>query len=192
MSETVFTKRIKVGLYYYTKAHLQGVYGAFEVACGTTLGYGSEFVDFMTMDSTNVFRCYEIKVSKSDLKSPAKWSFYGDYNYFVVPEELAEETLAFLRNMGETRYGIIVVSEVKGKLDFYIKKKPVKQRIGIDQRIANMHNMVRSGSRYTTKFVDEARRELWKDEYWVGLLKETEEVSDEEWVEMFGHHKDYA
>ena len=64
MSETVLTKRIKVGLYYHTKAHLQGVYGAFEVACGTTLGYGSEFVDYMTMDSTNVFRCYEIKVSK--------------------------------------------------------------------------------------------------------------------------------
>ena len=153
MSETGLTKKIKAALYYHTKSHLQGVYGAFEVVCGTTLGYGKEFVDFMTMDSQNVFRCYEIKVSKSDLRSPAAWSFYGDYNYFVVPEELVTDTLAFLKEMEETRYGVISAREKNDGLLFSVVKKPVKQRVGIEQRIANMHNMVRSGSRYTTKYL---------------------------------------
>lgn len=188
MAETLLTKKIKVGLYYHTKAHLQGVYGAFEVVCGTTLGYGKEFVDFMTMDSRNEFRCYEIKVSKSDLKSPAAWSFYGDFNYFVVPEEMAEDTLAFLKDKGEIRYGVISVSERHGKMGCRLVKKPLRQHIGIDQRIANMHNMVRSGSRYTTKWVQDERQRLSIGE----PEEENDAISDEEWVAMFGHHKDFA
>ena len=34
------------------------------------------------------WRCYEIKTSKTDFYSPHKWTFVGDYNYFVVPEDL--------------------------------------------------------------------------------------------------------
>lgn len=36
------------------------------------------------------WRCYEIKTSKADFYSPHKWTFVGDYNYFVVPLELYE------------------------------------------------------------------------------------------------------
>ncbi len=160
MAETALTKGIKLALYKYTKAHLLGVYGAFEVVCGNTLGYGKEFVDFMTMDSENIFRCYEIKISKADLRSPAAWSFYGDYNYFVVPDYLEEDVIAFLRKMCEIRIGIIVMMmEKDGEMKFVLKKKAVRQRIGIDQRIANMHNMIRSGSRYTTKWVNAQEKE---------------------------------
>lgn len=37
------------------------------------------------------WRCYEIKTSKADFYSPHKWTFVGDYNYFVVPEDLYNE-----------------------------------------------------------------------------------------------------
>lgn len=37
------------------------------------------------------WRCYEIKTSKADFYSPHKWTFVGDYNYFVVPEILYDE-----------------------------------------------------------------------------------------------------
>lgn len=37
------------------------------------------------------WRCYEIKSSKADFYSPHKWTFVGDYNYFVVPEILYDE-----------------------------------------------------------------------------------------------------
>lgn len=152
MAETKLTKRIKLALYRYTKAYLQGVYGVFECAMGAnTIGYGSEFVDFLTMDSDSEFRCYEIKVSKEDLYSNANLSFYGDYNYLVVPEDLYEDALLFVKE----RYGI------KGKVGIlvygndgviYSRLRCFKQKLRIEQRVANMYNMVRSGSRYTTKW----------------------------------------
>lgn len=37
------------------------------------------------------WRCYEIKTSKIDFYSKHKWTFVGDYNYFVVPEDLYNE-----------------------------------------------------------------------------------------------------
>lgn len=188
MLESELTKRLKISLYYHTQAHKLGVYGAFEVACGGTLGYGKEFVDYMTMDSENIFRCYEVKVSKSDLHSPAAWSFYGDYNYFVVPEALSDDVAAFLKSMGEQRIGVLVAREVFGRLIFSVMRKPRKMRLGIEQRIANMHNMVRSGSRYTTKWVKQHTLVVVKDDF----LDPDYPVSDEEFVAMFGHHKDFA
>lgn len=37
------------------------------------------------------WRCYELKVTKSDFHSKAKLSFIGNYNYFVLPLELYQE-----------------------------------------------------------------------------------------------------
>lgn len=42
----------------------------------------------MTMDSKGVIKCYELKVMLQDLKSNAKKSWYGHYNYLVVSREL--------------------------------------------------------------------------------------------------------
>lgn len=157
MSETALTKKIKLALYHHTKAHLLGVYGAFEVVMGqNTIGYGNEYVDFLTMDSNNEFRCYEIKVSKEDLYSNNNLSFYGDYNYLVVPEFLFKDALQFVLERYGDKTGILSYHESgkKGvKPHFTCSWKPKKQKLHIEQRIANMHNMIRSGSRYTTKWV---------------------------------------
>ena len=60
-----------------------GYYGCEEItigfsnnAHGKELNNDNEIVDFMTMDSKGIIRCFEIKVSLSDLKSKAKKSFY--------------------------------------------------------------------------------------------------------------------
>lgn len=64
-------------------------YGCKEVTIGFHReGHGDEIVDYMTMDAQSVFRCYELKVTLSDLKTDNKKSFYGDYNYLVVSESL--------------------------------------------------------------------------------------------------------
>lgn len=42
----------------------------------------------MTMDSKGIIKCYELKVTLQDLKSDAKKSWYGHYNYLVVSGEL--------------------------------------------------------------------------------------------------------
>jgi hypothetical protein len=62
-----------------------GTFGCFEV----TIGFGgSERVDYMTYDTKGIFRCYEIKVSKSDFHSKAAKSFVGHYNFYVMPQSL--------------------------------------------------------------------------------------------------------
>ena len=159
VAESALTKKIKLALYKHTKAHLQGVYGAFEVVMGqNTMGYGNEHVDFLTMNSDNEFRCYEIKVSKEDLHSNAQLSFYGDFNYVVIPDEnlvpgLLQEAIHFVSTVYGSKTGILVYHEAafNGRPYFTMPWKPKRQKIRIEQRIANMHNMVRSSSRYVTK-----------------------------------------
>lgn len=46
------------------------LYGCEEVTIGfPNNGHGNEIVDFMSMDSKGIIRCYEIKVSLADLRS---------------------------------------------------------------------------------------------------------------------------
>lgn len=45
----------------------------------------------MTYDTKGVFRCYEIKVTKTDFHSHCHNSFVGDLNYYVLPADLYEE-----------------------------------------------------------------------------------------------------
>lgn len=69
----------------------KGFYGCQEVTIGfANKGMGKEIADYILMDPKGLIRCYEIKVSLSDLKSKAKLSWYGNYNYLVVSENLAD------------------------------------------------------------------------------------------------------
>ena len=86
MSKTEVTKQLEDCIYKSTQK--MGVFGCFEV----TIGFGGrERVDYMTYDTKGVFRCYEIKCTKSDFYSKAKKSFVGNYNYYVLTKELYEE-----------------------------------------------------------------------------------------------------
>lgn len=68
------------------------IYGCEEVTIGFYhQGLGNEVVDFMTMDSRSIIKCYEIKVTMQDLKSAAKKSWYGNYNYLVVSNDLYQK-----------------------------------------------------------------------------------------------------
>ena len=86
MAKTELTKQLEKEIHDYT-ARL-GLLGCFEVSVGKG---GKEYIDFATLDSKGIFRCYEIKVSKSDFYSKAKKSFVGHYNYYVMPKILYEE-----------------------------------------------------------------------------------------------------
>lgn len=66
----------------------QGTFGCFEVTIGW---FGNERVDYLTYDTKGTWRCYEIKVSKSDFYSKAHNTFIGHFNYYVMPKELYEQ-----------------------------------------------------------------------------------------------------
>lgn len=81
-------KTLKLEKQIYNATKKMGVFGCFEVTIGF---FGRERVDYMTYDTKGIFRCYEIKVSKSDFHSNAKLSFVGHYNYYVLTRKLYEE-----------------------------------------------------------------------------------------------------
>jgi post-segregation antitoxin (ccd killing protein) len=99
--------------------HKQGVFGCFEVTIGW---FGKERVDFITYDTKGIWRCYEIKVSKSDFRSKAHNTFIGHYNYYVMPQELYEQ----------------VKDEIPHHIGVYVNgssvKRAKKQELDIDEQ----------------------------------------------------------
>lgn len=83
MGKTDLTLQLERDIHSATKK--TGLVGCFEVTIGKG---GNERVDYITFDTKNIVRCYEIKVSKSDFYSSAKKTFIGHYNYYVMPKEL--------------------------------------------------------------------------------------------------------
>lgn len=108
-----------------------GIFGCFEVTIGW---WGDERVDYITYDTKGVWRCYEIKVSKSDFYSKARKSFVGHYNYFVLTKELYEQV------KGDIPKGIGCYVE------FEVKKRASKQELGVNEQTLK-DSMIRSLSR---------------------------------------------
>ncbi len=83
MNKSEVTSKLEGQLWKHTK--MRGSFACFEVTIGW---YGKERVDFLTYNTKDIFRCYEIKASKIDFYSDNKVSFLGHYNYYVMPLEL--------------------------------------------------------------------------------------------------------
>lgn len=154
MSKTTETKELEKSLYYLAKDKC--CYGCEEV----TIGFanernsvkGDEIVDFLTMDSKGILRCYEIKVSLSDLKSKAKKSFYGHYNFLLIGKDLCKKidngTLQIYDYIPEY-VGVLAIKEkiVQNGKEFYIfheYSKPKKQNIDQSIEIMLKESLIRS------------------------------------------------
>ena len=134
MSKTEVTKQLEDSIYKSTQK--MGVFGCFEV----TIGFGGrERVDYMTYDTKGIFRCYEIKCTKSDFYSKAKKSFVGNYNYYVLTKELYDE----VKDDIPKHIGVYVYSE--------LIKKPKKMELQIKKDILK-DSMIRSLAREQDKF----------------------------------------
>lgn len=112
-----------------------GTFGCFEV----TIGFGgSERVDYMTYDTKGIFRCYEIKVSKSDFRSKAAKSFVGHYNFYVMPQSLYD----------------VVKDEIPSHIGVYVGgfcvKRAKKQQLSVPET-ALKDSMIRSLHRDSDK-----------------------------------------
>lgn len=145
----------------------QGVFGCFEVTIGW---FGKERVDYITYDTKGIWRCYEIKVFKSDFNSKAKKTFIGHFNYYVMPNELYDQVKEEIpKHIGVYTGGWCV-------------KKPKKQELKVDEQILK-NSMIRSLYREVEKVIksenptivenlnkrlNKAKRdtEEYKDKYW--------------------------
>ncbi|KJD44195.1 hypothetical protein [Paenibacillus terrae] len=135
MAKTDVTLQLERDIYAATNK--MGVFGCFEVTIGW---YGEQRVDYMTYDTKGVFRCYEIKVSKSDYKSNAHNTFVGHYNYYVMTRELYDQ----------------VVSEIPAHVGVYVfgscMKRARKQELGVGEEILK-NSLIRSLSRDVGKLL---------------------------------------
>src|SRR5690606_41305998 len=97
-----------------------GVFGCFEVTIGW---WGKERVDYITYDTKGIWRCYEIKVSKSDFYSKAKKTFVGHFNYYVMPDDLYEQVKDDIPNHIGVHNGFRVI------------KNPKKQKLKVNEQV---------------------------------------------------------
>ena len=117
---------------------IKRIYGCEEITIGFyNNGHGNEIVDFMTMDSKGIIKCYEIKVTIQDFKSDAKKSWYGHYNYLVVGKKLWNEHKDYILENTPKHIGILGSS-----LGSYRKCK--KQDISQEQSQMLKESMIRS------------------------------------------------
>jgi len=86
MAKTQLTRDIEEAIYFYGLE--QGEIIVEEVSMPDDWGVVDTLACRTKPDGTYEWRCYELKVSKSDFKSIAKISFIGHYNYYVMPKPL--------------------------------------------------------------------------------------------------------
>ena len=144
--KTDLTRQAEKCLWHETNR--MGVFGCFEVTIGWS---GNERVDYITYSTDNTIRCYEIKVSMTDLNSKAKQTFLGDYNYLVITQDLWEKMQQDERIMCKYwRQGIYVFSEEHTCITSV--KKAKKQQVTLGTRATILESMVRSMNRELYKF----------------------------------------
>lgn len=135
MGKSRLTLELEQQLWKATTGTKRTMFGCFEVTVGR---YGKQRVDFLIYDNDDHWRCYEIKVSKSDFYSKCHNTFVGHYNYYVLTNELYQMVKHDIpKNIGVMVDGIFV-------------KKSRKQELGVDERIL-IYSMIRSLSRDVNK-----------------------------------------
>lgn len=132
---------------------LKRIYGCEEVTIGFyNQGKGNEIVDFMTMDSKGTIKCYEIKVTLQDLKSKAKKSFYGHYNYLVVTSDLYNKVTNW-DDYIDKHVGIIMAYPPSYS-SFACKKKAKKCNISLEDNMMLKESLIRSMYWKMSKYFD--------------------------------------
>ena len=93
--------------------------------------FGDGIVDFITAiyDSYgfHAFTCYEIKISFSDFKSEHGHNLFGDYNYYVLTQEVYDEIMLKDPNLLWGNMGIIIYKNGR----FYTKREAKENGIHI-------------------------------------------------------------
>ncbi|WP_083540507.1 hypothetical protein [Marinilactibacillus sp. 15R] len=150
MPKTNETERVEKALFKHTS--VMGVFGCMEVTIGINV-FPYERVDYMTFDTKNEFRCYEVKVSKSDFMSKSKLTFIGDFNYLVMPHELLKqiEDTEKYRKLCMQGVGTFLVSDYSGLI---CERKAKRKKVSMGDKVMLMESMIRSLSRDAKKWYE--------------------------------------
>lgn len=142
--KTPLTLKQKELIYQEVNAKKIGLYSSFEVAVKENQ---REYIDFMTMDTNETIRCYEIKSSLADFKSKSTKTFIGDFNYYVMPAELYEK----IKDELEWGVGVYVTEGNTIKRIKNSRRKTVYSY----ERHYYCHAMIRSMAKYVKLYMKE-------------------------------------
>jgi len=167
----MITKHMEIAIFQHL--HKLGVYLCFEVGMPyfsehsqqwlLTGGRCDERVDLLQYDSKGVWRFYELKLTKKDFYSKHKHTFYGHYNYFVMPIGLYEKVEKDI----PSHVGVFGVgSDNANKLYVVSLKKAKKQSLGIDEEALKF------------KFMQALAREVSKHIFSEGCVIERKEEQE--------------
>lgn len=143
MAKTELTKTIESILIETYKRE----YGCLEVSMGFGTAKDGR-VDYLVMDSKGIFKCFEIKVTKSDFRSPCINSFEGHYNYYVMPEWLFEE----VKEEIPAYVGVFIPLERYGELKSV--KQAKKQKLSDEKVLKLTQYLARSLSRDANRYYE--------------------------------------
>jgi len=112
----------------------------------------TEIVDILSWDTKDMWYCYEIKISKSDFYSKAKKTFIGNYNYYIMPQNL----YALVKNDIPNDIGVYIIDDSKFddktiRLEPRIIKKAKRRDLGVDKDIL-LYSMIKSLYRDTENY----------------------------------------
>lgn len=135
----------------------------------------SEIVDILELNSQKGWICYEIKISKSDFHSNAIKSFVGNYNYYLMPEDLYEQVKKEIpKEIGVYTYNGRILN---------LSKKARKQELvdDIDEQLN--YGMIRALDRERVKQREKIKSSILKElqEYENKLQTKIKNKKDERW-----------
>jgi hypothetical protein len=127
-SEKISTKQLEKDIFYALQKPA-GLFICFEVTIGW---FGKERVDVLTYSSKGTWRCYELKISKSDFRSKNHNTFVGHFNYYVMPKALYEQ----VKNEIPAHVGVYTEKGI-------CAKNAKRQSLKVDEQILK-NSMIRS------------------------------------------------
>lgn len=125
--EAVSTRELEV--ISYISLYKQGTYLCREVSMPTAYRGAKvkERVDLCSVDTSNVWRFYELKISVSDFRSHNHNTFYGHFNYYITTAEVYNTVQAEI----PSHVGCYICN--KRALSIYCVKKAKRQELGVDE-----------------------------------------------------------
>lgn len=152
--KTPLTLQMEETLYYYARE--KGDIVVEEVTMPAEQGIVDTLSCCLDEHKDFEWRCYELKVTKADFHSTAKLSFIGNYNYFVLPENLFKQVQEEI----PAHVGALVYHPFKGESPipgfFTSEKKPQRQDLAVDEKEL-LYRLIASQAREVGKAKQTAR-----------------------------------
>ncbi|WP_020090007.1 hypothetical protein [Levilactobacillus parabrevis] len=154
--KTKLTLALEKTLYYYCRE--AGAFPVEEVTMPDDAGI-VDTLSYQEMPDLSIeWRCYELKVTKSDFHSKAKLSFVGHYNYFVLPLKLYQEVAAEI----PAGIGVLIYRPFDKDMLATATEAPVTPGYLTVARPPRRQELQVPASQLTTRFIASQAREVNK------------------------------